>query len=211
MITRLTGILNLVLPDRIRLQVGPVEYELLVAETLRSRLEGQVGREISLHTRHYLEGGAMQNQMFPRLIGFTSEAEIEFFDLFCTVDKIGTRKALKALCRPIREIATAILEDDQKYLSKLPGIGAATAEKIVATLRRKVAKFALMRCADEPQPSPAEPAVEVHRKEATKALVDVGYSLSEARDLVERALRSGHSFSSTEELLQTVFRLQHGS
>lgn len=210
MITRLTGILNLVLSDRIRLQVGPVEYELLVAETLRRRLEGQVGQEITLHTRHYLEGGAMQNQIFPRLIGFTSEAEIEFFELFCTVDKIGTRKALKALSRPVREIAAAITEDDQKYLSKLPGIGAASAEKIVATLRKKVAKFALMRGSDEPVASSAESPAEVCRKEATRALVDVGYSVSEARDLIDRALRSEQSFNSTEDLLQAVFRLQHG-
>ncbi|MFX8098482.1 helix-hairpin-helix domain-containing protein, partial [Acinetobacter baumannii] len=65
-------------------------------------------------------------------------------DLFCTVDKVGTRKAMKALVRPIREIANAIQRQDGKWLTTLPGIGAATAEQVIATLRRKVTKFALM-------------------------------------------------------------------
>jgi hypothetical protein len=78
-------------------------------------------------------------------------------------------------------------------------------------LRGRFGPAALMRGVDEPLSSPAEPAAEVCRKEATKALVDVGYSIAEARDLVDRALRSGHSFNSTEDLLQAVFRLQHGN
>ena len=76
--------------------------------------------------------------MVPRLIGFLSEAELEFFELFCTVDKVGVRKAMKALVRPIKEIADAIQRQDAKWLTTLPGVGAATAEQIVATLRRKV-------------------------------------------------------------------------
>src|SRR5438067_7280174 len=86
----------------------------------------------------------MQGKMVPRLIGFSAESELEFFELFCTVDKVGVRKAMKALVRPIREIADAIQRQDPKWLTSLPGIGPATAEQIVATLRRKVTKFALM-------------------------------------------------------------------
>src|ERR1700704_4106474 len=83
------------------------------------------------------------------LSGFLNEAELEFFELFCTVDKVGTRKAMKALIRPIREIADAIQRQDPKWLTSLPGIGPATAEQIVATLRRKVTKFALMAAPGE--------------------------------------------------------------
>src|SRR5437763_12802548 len=82
--------------------------------------------------------------MVPRLIGFLAEAEQEFFDLFCTVDKVGTRKALKAFVRPVKEIADAIQRQDSKWLTTLPGVGGATAEQIIATLRRKVTKYALM-------------------------------------------------------------------
>src|SRR5258708_22689915 len=85
----------------------------------------------------------MQGKVVPRLLGFIREAELDFFELFCTVDKIGTRKAIKALVRPIKEIADAIGRQDSKYLTTLPGIGPATAEKIVATLRRKVTRYGL--------------------------------------------------------------------
>src|SRR5437660_7570334 len=86
----------------------------------------------------------MQGRVVPRLIGFLSEAELDFFDLFCSVDKVGTRKAMKALVRPVREIADAIQRQDAKWLTTLPGIGPATADQMIATLRRKVTKFALM-------------------------------------------------------------------
>ena len=56
----------------------------------------------------------MQGRMVPRLIGFASEAELEFFDLFCTVDKVGTRKAIKA---PI---------DHDKPASSEPSVNAAS-------------------------------------------------------------------------------------
>src|ERR1700757_5063022 len=82
--------------------------------------------------------------MVRRIVGFLHEIELDFFELFCTVDKVGVRKAMKALVRPIREIADAIQRQDSKWLTSLPGIGAATAEQIIATLRRKVTKFALM-------------------------------------------------------------------
>ena len=56
------------------------------------QLQNQVGQEITLHTSHYFDGNPMQGRVVPRLIGFTSEAELDFFDLFCTVDKVGVRR-----------------------------------------------------------------------------------------------------------------------
>ena len=143
MITRITGVLNRVLDEEARLQVGGLEYQVLVPEFVRRNLQGRIGQEVSLSTVHFLEGNPMQGKVVPRLIGFTSDTELEFFELFCTVDKIGTRKALKALARPIRDIADAIQRQDAKYLTTLPGVGAPTAEKIVATLKRKVTRYAL--------------------------------------------------------------------
>src|ERR1700719_3978740 len=144
MITRITGILNRVLDEEVRLQVGALEYQVLVAEFVRRKLQVMLGQEVTLYTSHYLDGNPMQGRVVPRLIGFTAEAELEFFELFCTVDKVGTRKALKAMVRPVKEIADAIQRQDSKWLTTLPGVGAATAEQIIATLRRKVTKYALM-------------------------------------------------------------------
>src|SRR4051812_31514335 len=147
MITRITGVLNRVLDEEVRLQVGALEYQVLVRESVRRSVQGGVGKELTLHTSHYLDGNPAQGRVVPRLVGFTTEVELDFFELFCTVDKVGTRKALKALVRPVKEVADAIQRQDSKWLTTLPGVGAQTAEKIVATLRRKVTRFALMPAA----------------------------------------------------------------
>src|SRR5919206_3694718 len=97
MITKITGHINRVLDEEVRLQVGPLEYQVLVPEFVRRQVQGRLGQELTLHTTEYLDGNPMQGKVVPRLIGFLHEAELEFFDLFCTVDKVGVRKALKAL------------------------------------------------------------------------------------------------------------------
>ena len=101
------------------------------------QIQHRTSEELTLHTSEYLDGNMMQGRVVPRLIGFSSEAELEFFELFCTVDKVGTRKAMKALIRPIREIADAIQRQDSKWFTTLPGVVAATAEQIIATLRAR--------------------------------------------------------------------------
>src|ERR1700677_456000 len=158
MITKMTGVLNRVLDEEIRLQVQSLEYQVMVPEFVRRTLQGKQGQELTLHTSEYLEGNPAHGRMVPRFIGFSSEAELEFFDLFCTVDKVGVRKALKALMRPIRDIADAIQRQDTKWLTTLPGVGPATAEQIVATLRRKVTKFALMVAPGQESATPAAAA-----------------------------------------------------
>jgi Holliday junction DNA helicase RuvA len=149
MITRITGVLTRVLDEEIRLDAPPFEYQVLVPEFLRRVLQLRLGEQMSFHTLHYFDGDPSRGKVVPRLVGFQHESEMEFFELFCTVDKIGTKKALKALARPIREIADAIQRSDSKWLSTLPGVGGPTAEKIVATLKRKVTRYAVM-----PSPTP---------------------------------------------------------
>src|SRR5712664_1289668 len=144
MITRITGALNRVLDDEVRIQVGALEYQVLVPEFVRRQLQMRAGQEVTLQTGEYLDGNPMQGRVVPRLIGFTTEAELDFFELFCTVDKVGVRKAIKALMRPVREMADAVQRQDAKWLTSLPGIGPSTADQIIATLRKKVTKFALM-------------------------------------------------------------------
>jgi Holliday junction DNA helicase RuvA len=209
MITKITGVLSRVLDDEVRLQVGPLEYQVLVPEFVRRQVQSQLGHEITLHTSHYFDGNPMQGRVVPRLIGFQSEAELEFFELFCTVDKVGVRKAIKALIRPVREIANAVQRQDSKWLTTLPGVGAATAEQIVATLRRKVTKFALMA---EPAPSgdgaSAAPASVIDGnllEDAYQALLSVGHSPVEARNRLDRILTGGRSYQSVEEILLAIY------
>jgi len=215
MITKITGILNRVLDEEVRLQVGALEYQVLVPEFIRRRIQGSIGQELTLHTSHYFDGNPMQGRVVPRLIGFTSEAELDFFELFCTVDKVGTRKALKAMVRPIKEIADAIQRQDSKWLTTLPGVGGATAEQIIATLRRKVTKYALMTPAEDRRDagptdgSDAGPSVVVDgnvMEDAYQALMSVGHSPQEARNRLDKVLASGKAFKSVEEVLLEIYK-----
>jgi Holliday junction DNA helicase RuvA len=211
MITRITGVLNRVHDEEVRLQVGPLEYAVLVPEFVRRLVQGRIGQELTLYTLHYFDGNPMQGRVVPRLVGFTTEAELDFFDLFCTVDKVGTRKALKALVRPVKEIADAIQRQDSKWLTTLPGVGAATAEQIVATLRRKVTKYALMAPPASAEPGGPTPATVVDGnvlEDAYQALMSVGHSPVEARNRLDQVLATGKSFKSVEEVLLEIYKGQ---
>jgi Holliday junction DNA helicase RuvA len=216
MITKITGVLNRVLDDEVRLQVGALEYAVLVPEFVRRSVQTRVGQEVTLHTCHYFDGNPMQGRVVPRLIGFVTEAELDFFDLFCTVDKVGTRKALKAMVRPVKEIADAIQRQDAKWLTTLPGVGAATAEQIIATLKRKVTKFALMAAPPPPNGSAVANgtgagAVVVDGnvlEDAYQALMSVGHSPIEARNQLDKALATGRTFKSVEEILTEIYSRQ---
>ena len=85
------------------LRFGAFDFEVFIPEFARRQLQNRVGEDISLHTIDYLEGNPMQGRMTPRLIGFLSEVEREFFELFCSVDGVGVKKALRAMVRPVRE------------------------------------------------------------------------------------------------------------
>jgi Holliday junction DNA helicase RuvA len=206
MLTRITGIVNRVLDEGVRLQVGALEYEVLVPEFVRRQIQSKVGEELTLHTSHYFEGNPMQGRMAPRLVGFLHEPELEFFELFCTVDKVGVRKALKALVRPIRDIADAIQRQDAKFLTTLPGIGPATAEQVVATLRRKVTKFALMKPSEDGKAAKAASVADQVVEDAYQALLTVGHGPSEARGLLDKALASGKTFKSGEDILLAIYQ-----
>jgi Holliday junction DNA helicase RuvA len=206
MITKLAGILNRVLDEEVRLQVGPIEYQVLVPEFVRRQLHAHIGKEITLSTTQYLEGSQMSNRMIPRLVGFPGDVELEFFELFCTVDKIGVRKALKALNRPIQEIADAIQRNDPKWLTTLPGVGPQSAKQVIATLNQKVTKFALIPRpqidgAAAPQTAVASNIID----DAYQALLSVGHGPVEARARLDQALSNGKSYESAEDVLLAIY------
>ncbi len=144
MITLIRGILRSVGEEELTLAVEPFEVEVSIPESARRQLQAKLGEMVGLHTLFYIEGNTMGGRMSPRLVGFLSTIDREFFEIFCSVDGVGVRKALRAMVRPTRELAQTIQEQDVKTLATYPGIGEAMAERIVAKLRRKVGKFALI-------------------------------------------------------------------
>jgi Holliday junction DNA helicase RuvA len=207
MITKVTGIPTAVAPDTLTLAVGAFEYEILIPEFARRNLQDKLGREVVLHTVEYLEGNAMQGRLIPRLVGFLSPIEREFFDLFCEVDGVGVKKALRAMVRPVQEVATMIEEQDAKGLATLPGVGPATADRIIAKLRRKVPKFALLVALE------ASAAPDIERDiltEAFEVLRALGHNDSDARRLLDGAVEKKRSYKDVDSLLHAVYEKAHG-
>ncbi|MBN2293673.1 MAG: Holliday junction DNA helicase RuvA [Pirellulales bacterium] len=206
MITKISGRLLALREESLTLGVDSFEYEVLIPEFARRQLQLELNREISLHTIQYLEGNPMQGRMTPRLIGFLSETEREFFELFCSVDGVGVKKALRAMVRPVKEVATSIEEQDAKALSGLPGIGPATAERIIAKLRRKVPKFALMVARAEVDAEITSDVI----SETFEVLRGLGHSESDARRLIDTALSAKKKYKDVQALLQAIYQQSHG-
>lgn len=206
MITKITGQLAHVGEDRATLLVEAFEYEVLVPDLVRRQLQSLVGQPVSLFTMQYIEGNPTQGRLVPRLVGFLTTIEREFFDMFCSVDGVGVKKALRAMGRPVQDIAQLIENQDAEGLSSLPGIGAAMAERIIAKLRRKMSKFALLVS----QPTyEAEVARDVVQ-DTFEILRTLGHNESDARKLLDSVLATKKKFKDVDALLNAVYQQSHG-
>jgi|TARA_B110000495_G_scaffold203839_1_gene229956 Holliday junction DNA helicase RuvA len=204
LITKLTGQLLAIQETTASIGIDPFEYEVAVPDFTRRHLQLSVGEKVSLYTIQYIDGNPQKGgRMTPRLIGFNSQIERQFFELFCSVPGLGVKKALKAMVRPVQDIAKSIEEQDVKSLTTLPGIGPAMAEKIVAQLRRKMAKFALLV-----QQAPTKSENDVERSivdETFQVLMALGHNEFDARKLLEEPLAGKQNFKDVEALLQAVY------
>ncbi len=203
MITRITGQLVALSDAAATVRIGGMDYEVLLPDLVRRQLQAKLNENVSLRTIEYLEGNPQKGRLVPRMVGFASDAEKEFFELFCSVDGVGVRKALRAMIRPVREVAEAIEERDVKQLSTLPGIGPAVAERIVAKLRRKMVKFAMMVSGDVPDGEATDLFMD-----ACEALVSVGHTPQDARNRIDAVRAAGKTFRSVEEILTQVYQNQ---
>ena len=206
MITKVTGQLLTLADDCATLNIPPFEYEVAIPEYTRRHLQADIGKSISLHTIHYIDGNAAQGgRLMPKLVGFLTTIERDFFELFCSVDGVGVKKALRAMVRPVQDTAIMIEQQDAKGLSTLPGVGPATAEKIIATLRRKMPRFALLVRREMPGAEVQKPGVV---DETFQALLVLGHNEADARRLIEQALVGSKKFKDTESMIQAIYQRQ---
>ncbi len=119
-----------------------VWLEILTPQYVSRRLATSVGQPVTFWTMAYLEGQNQGTSFIPRLIGFSTPRERDFFDLFTTVKGIGNRRALRALAEDPGVIAAAVMRSDAKALTQLPEVGKRLAETIIAELKGKVDAFA---------------------------------------------------------------------
>jgi len=206
MITRITGLLLKVQEDSALLQLDHFEYQVFIAESTRRALSQLVGQTVSLQTIYYIDGDPSRGRVTPRLVGFMSEVEREFFEMFCSVDGVGAKKALRAMVRPVQDIAEMIEEQDTKRLSSLPGIGAATGERVIAKLRRKMSKFALLVAKDVKYEAEVKRDVVEESFEALRAL---GHSEQDARKSLDAILKTKRKFADVEAVLLAIYEQTH--
>jgi Holliday junction DNA helicase RuvA len=211
-LTKVRGILQTVADESLTLLVDPFDIEVLIPDHTRRQVQSKLGEPITLHTIFYIEGGSMASRLLPRLVGFISPIDREFFEIFCSVDGVGVRKALRAMVRPVRELARSIQDQDTKLLATFPGIGEATAERIVAKLRRKVGKFALIVAADSAASAAAgnlngaaENADADVIRDTYAALLSVGHSESDARQAIDRVLAGKKKFKSVADMIEAIY------
>ncbi len=206
MISRISGTLFQVRDETALVENNGVYYEIMLPSALAERLKenGQVGDKIAFETIYYIEAGDKKSSHFPRLVGFTNPVDREFFSLLTQVPGLGVKKALKSLILPIKDIATAIETKNAAQLNRLPGVGARLAEKIVAELHGKVAKFALSK-EEKPLSRGKEPRSEF-AEEALEVLLQLQYTRAEAERMIQAALQNKPKIKKVEDLIAIVFR-----
>lgn len=213
MITRISGLLEgltelsaVVVPGG---PLGGIAYQVLVPTYLAPRLQAKIGSQVTLYTLHYLDSPNQGATFAPRLIGFETRREREFFEVFTTVKGIGNRKALKALAIEPEAVAAAIVAKDARTLTKLPEIGKRLADTVIAELTGKIEAFLPAGEIEhlDRQVRAVAPRGDAVVEEAIDALVALGEVRAEAERLVGKALdRSKVKPTSATELVQLVYQ-----
>ena len=180
MIGRLKGTLIHKQPPWLVVDVHGVGYELEAPMSTFYDLP-DVGREVSLFT-HYA-----QKEDSVSLYGFLSEAERRLFRDVQKVTGIGAKIALAILSgASVNQFALLVQAGDVTALTRIPGIGKKTAERIVVELRDRAAALASGPATGAGGPLPADPL-----SEATIALQQLGYKPAEAQKMAKAAAADG--------------------
>ena len=149
---------------------------LLVHTPPRVAAAARTGSEVDLATTMIVREDSMT------LYGFDAAADRDTFEVAQTVSGVGPRVALAivSVLTP-EELAAAVAHDDLATLTKVPGIGKKSAERIALELRDKLPGTT------EPAgaPSPAMPSVPAWRDQVTEALVGLGYTAKQSEAAVE--------------------------
>jgi Holliday junction DNA helicase RuvA len=205
MISQIKGKISKLTEEKVTVEISGLYYELMIPSGLFDQLKEAYnsGNEIALHTLNYIEAGDKKSYHYPRLVGFTNQIDKDFFQLFTTVSGLGFKKGLKSLTLPIREIATAIETKNASTLARLPGIGPRLAEKVIAELNGKMARFALSKA--------EHPLTTAHKEksdlfdEAVEVLMQLQYSRTDSMKMIDKVLKDNPKIDSIEKLINLIF------
>jgi len=196
MITSVSGVLVSATPLTAVIETGGLGYEINIPVTTAERLPAP-GQPAKLHTL------AVYREDSATLYGFAAEAERDFFRLLVEkVTGVGPKMALSVLSKlSLPTLKSAIASGDVGLLSKVPGIGRKTAERLVIELRDKLnpADLGTVATADT---GTSAPAADNRVNDAVLALTALGYKAADADKAVRQAWIALGSKATTEALIK---------
>ena len=182
MIAHLRGKLLAKRPNQAIVETGGVGYDVTISVPTFSDLPA-LGTEVSLHIHTHVREDLIA------LYGFLRPSEKLLFEKLITVSGIGPKLAITILSgMPADEMVRAIRGNDIARLTRIPGIGKKTAERMVLELRDKL---------PEPGPSsvPAAPPMNATEEDVLSALVNLGYQRPAAEKALGVLTKSGKAAS----------------
>ena len=174
--------------DSIVIENNNIGYKINVSSNTIQDL--QMGKMAKIYTKLIVREDDMS------LCGFYSQEELQMFELLTSVSKIGPKVGIGILSFATpKQLGAFILSEDIAKLSKAPGVGKKTAERIILELKDKIDKHNV-----EFEPTLLSQApIGVSQDEAVDALVALGYSLQEAKEAVEKCKKDGLN---TEDIIK---------
>lgn len=202
MIAYIKGKVDYLDPDAglVVLETGGIGYNILVPGKEFSLLPRR-GEEVKLHTYLNVREDAMQ------LFGFLLRDDLQFFRLLIGVNGIGPKAALGILSVfGADDLRFAILADDEKTISRAPGIGTKTARKLILELKDKISfEDALeKKLGHGTEMTEASILKNDNEDEAVQALVALGYSSADALKAVRKV--EGAQDMDVEEILKAALK-----
>jgi len=194
MIGQLRGRLAGKRPNQVLVDVGGVGYLVQVPLSTYATL-GELHTEVTLLIHTHVREDALA------LYGFLSSREKHFFEMLLSASGVGPTLALKILSgMNVEELVPAIRTGDLARLTRIPGVGRKTAERIVVELKDKLDAVAV-EAAEKPAPSsPAGVEADV-----VSALVNLGYDARTAESSVAEARREAGA-ANFEKLLRSALQ-----
>lgn len=197
MIAHLTGRILRKSPQEVVVDVSGVGYRVVIPLSTFYRL-GETGDEARLLVHTHVREDALL------LFGFLTGDEQLIFERLIEVSGVGPKLAVNILSGiEASELAEALRSSDLARLTRVPGVGRKTAERLVLELKDKLPPAATGAA---PPPGAPVPAL---KEDVVSALANLGYSRAEAEKSVDKALREGGE-SRFEDLLRLALRLLSG-
>lgn len=167
--------------DSVVVEAGGIGYRVFVPSSVLEKLP-KTGETVKIYTYFSVREDSFS------LFGFLSRQDLDMFRQLIGVNGVGPKSALGILSALTPDaLRLAVISGDAKAISKAPGVGSKTAQRIILDLKDKVKAEDILYGVDESYSAPAEVSgVGEVGKEAVEALVALGYSASEATGAVRK-------------------------